>query len=174
MDNKISDFSIDSQIAAARQEFICDPAADLGSVARSHGLPPDTLAVAADKDDWNQQRITYFRNKSEQYNLQCREHASQRRLPMITTQIDLIERMQKQVLKLLESYDSGLDVMLTSEMRRITETLSGLTSNLSTLLGLGEVFDGKSKDTGPTNNHFYFPNARPIRNVEGSVSGPPY
>lgn len=149
-------------VAQAKYDYMTELNTSLPEVLRRYNLPSNVERVA-DDEDWLGQKRKLFAERYQARNALFREEISQRRLPMVNTQLEIVEKLQERVLLLLDSY--GHKVADSVELRRLSETLSSITASMNALLGIKEAMNdatSKRQGDGGGDNFFFFPNAMPL------------
>ena len=150
----------DDPVARARELYITELTVNLADALKSQGLPAQVAALAED-EDWKGQKERYFQDRYHAKNALYREVASEKRLPMVNTQLQIIEALQTQILGFLRENDG----MGSQELRRMSETLASVTGSINALLGIKEALqDGQKNATihGSGDQYFFFPGAQPV------------
>jgi DNA repair exonuclease SbcCD ATPase subunit len=151
------------QLNAVRTAYLEDPSTSLEAVASQHGVAIELIQKLAEDQDWYAMKKEFFSRKYEERNMAYREAAAERRLPMVNRQLELLETLQKRLLGAMDDYDAMSD---TRELRRVAETITGITASLNSLLGVQEALKGQA-GVGSTTNLFFLPGAQPraMKNV---------
>lgn len=163
MPNEIS-VSMDDQIARARYEYLSDLTLSLTDVLHRYQLPMEVIRQA-EEEEWSLQKKRYFDEQYSARNAIYREEASKRRLPIVNTQLQIVEKLQGLILTYMaEAEDSGNPVA-SSELRRLSETLASVTGSINALLGIKEALNEGQKTSihgGGGDQYFFFPGAEPL------------
>lgn len=151
------------QLNAVRTTYLEDPSTSLEAVANRFNLPVALVTKTAEDQDWYSMKKQFFSRKFEEKNMAYREAAAEKRLPMVERQLELLETLQMRLLAAMDDYDAMSD---TRELRRVAETITGITASLNSLLGVQEALKGQSGG-GNTTNLFFLPGAQPraMKNV---------
>lgn len=151
--------SVSDSLAQVRQLFVTDPAISLDEAGRRHGLDLVLVSNTCHTEKWLDIKREHLAQVYRDRAMLFRDAASERRLPMVTRQLDLLERLQTKILEALDD-PNGLN---TTELRRMGEIITGMTASLSALLGVRDALSEGKQTQQSVNNFFYFPDARPLR-----------
>lgn len=144
-----------------RARFLDDPGVSLLHLAEEVGIPIEQVEDAANEGNWMQQKREHLAAKYESRNAEYREMASQRRLPLVERQLEVVEKLQTRILMSLDECEDND----SRELRRMSETINSVTATLHNLLGIKEALTTEKKSDGGT-NLFFIPTAAPVKNVK--------